>query len=97
MPLMVMITVANAFGTTGHEVLRQMIFGFYDILFWKVPVQSHDIFCVTVFRGVTSCFVVDKLVVVSIVFFVYLSLSKSSCVLSVTIGADFALKARCFG
>lgn len=71
--------------------------GFYGVLFGMIPVPSHGIFCVTIFRDATNYFFNYKLVVVSIVFLIRLSLRDFICVVSVIIGTGFFLKIRCFG
>lgn len=82
---------------TSHEVLWQVMSECYRVLFGGIPVPSHNILRITIFRERRNYFVNDKLVVVSIVCLIYLSMREFPLVMGVTISAEVSLKSRCFG
>lgn len=90
------IIAVGAPSITSHKMLWQIMCRFYDVLFGKIFVPSHDTFCVTNFRDMSKYFFNDELVLVSIFYFICLSLRTFLWVSTVTIRAWFLLKARCF-
>lgn len=95
--LVLPIGAADTYPVTRSKMLWQLMCGFYIVLLGRVPMPSHDLLFVSIFRDIMNYFVIGKLVLVTTFCLIPLKLRKLRCVVSVTVGARFVFSTRCFG